>query len=586
MVRLAHPLPFEPFWTSVMKKWLNIKPKVYDFSEDDFDSDSEIEDEGISVKDYQLKRRRRKSEMMRVQYIKTKDVRMTIGTWNVAGRHPHEDLDLDEWLCLKEPADIFVLGFQEVVPLNAANVLGAEDSSPISKWEALIRRTLNKPSEPEANYKSYSAPPSPILRTSDAVDILADVLGAHLPEYNPEETILLQNGRDFERSRKSYIKRIYSSRLDCLEYPLDISTPFPSSNLRSRRIFSSSARVGVNWMEQSVSPHILFDNSMVKRSGISLDNVSPILSKPKGRWPEPLQDVTDVSNELAEDGGSFCEFPEDELEVKNAGISKSNPRYVRIVSKQMVGIYISVWARRNLRRHMSNLKVSPVGVGLMGYMGNKGSVSVSMSLYQSRMCFICSHLSSGHKNGYETRRNADVHGTLKRTQFSSTRDVDQPQTIPSHDHIFWFGDLNYRLNMLDVEVRKLVADEQWDRLMESDQLLKELRSGRVFDGWKEGPINFPPTYKYSIDTDRYVGDDPKGKKKRSPAWCDRILWFGKGIKQQSYDRAELKLSDHRPVSSTFCIEVEVVDPRKLQRIICYNSAAVHPEDKSPDRSPT
>ncbi|GAB2212136.1 hypothetical protein Droror1_Dr00025483 [Drosera rotundifolia] len=568
----------EPFWPSVMKKWLNIKPKVYDFGEDDFDSDSEIEDEVVNVKDYQLKRRRRKSEMMRVQYIKTKDLRMTIGTWNVAGRHPHEDLELDEWLCLKEPADIFVLGFQEVVPLNAANVLGAEDSSPISKWEALIRRTLNKSSEPEANYKSYSAPPSPILRTYDAVDILADEVGAHLLESNPEETILLQNGRDFERSRESYIKRIYSdSRLDCLEYPLDISTRFPSSNLRSHHIFSSSASVGINWMEHSVSPHILFDNSMVKRSGISLDNVSPILSEPKGRWPEPLQDVTDVSNELAEDDGSFCEFPEDELGVKNAGSSKSNPRYVRIVSKQMVGIYISVWVKRNLRRHISNLKVSPVGVGLMGYMGNKGSVSVSMSLYQSHMCFICSHLSSGHKNGYENRRNADVHGILKRTQFSSTHDADQPQTIPSHDHIFWFGDLNYRLNMVDVEVRKLVADEQWDRLMESDQLLKELRSGHVFDGWKEGPINFPPTYKYAIDSDRYVGDDPKGEKKRSPAWCDRILWFGKGIKQQSYDRAELKLSDHRPVSSTFSIKVEVVDRRKLQRIISYNSAAVHPE---------
>ena len=47
------------------------------------------------------------------------------------------------------------------------------------------------------------------------------------------------------------------------------------------------------------------------------------------------------------------------------------PTYVRIVSKQMVGIYISIWVRKKLRRHINNLKVSPVGVGLMGYMGNK-----------------------------------------------------------------------------------------------------------------------------------------------------------------------------------------------------------------------
>ena len=51
------------------------------------------------------------------------------------------------------------------------------------------------------------------------------------------------------------------------------------------------------------------------------------------------------------------------------------------------------------------------------------------------------------------------------------------------------------------------------------QLNKELCSGRVFDGWKEGAITFPPTYKYEINSDRYVGENPKdGEKKRSPAW--------------------------------------------------------------------
>ena len=51
------------------------------------------------------------------------------------------------------------------------------------------------------------------------------------------------------------------------------------------------------------------------------------------------------------------------------------------------------------------------------------------------------------------------------------------------------------------------------------QLSKELRSGHVFDGWKEGTITFPPTYKYEINSDRYVGENPKeGEKKRSPAW--------------------------------------------------------------------
>ncbi|CAL5429546.1 unnamed protein product [Camellia sinensis] len=197
----------------------------------------------------------------------------------------------------------------------------------------------------------------------------------------------------------------------------------------------------------------------------------------------------------------------------------------------------------------------------MGYMGNKGSISVSIQ-----------------KDGDEQRRNSDVHEILKRTRFSPILDTDQPQTITSHDQKFWFGDLNYRLNMLDIEVRNLVATKQWDELLKSDQLSKELCNGHVFDGWKEGAITFPPTYKYEINSDRFVGENPKeGEKKRSPAWCDRILWLGKGIKQLSYSRADIRLSNHRPVNSNFLVEVEVFSHRKLQRALNFTTAAIHPK---------
>lgn len=64
----------------------------------------------------------------------------------------------------------------------------------------------------------------------------------------------------------------------------------------------------------------------------------------------------------------------------------------------------------------------------------QGSVSVSMSLFQSRLCFVCSHLTSGQKEGAEQKRNSDVYEIIRRTRFSSTIfDADQPQTIPSHE---------------------------------------------------------------------------------------------------------------------------------------------------------
>lgn len=39
--------------------------------------------------------------------------------------------------------------------------------------------------------------------------------------------------------------------------------------------------------------------------------------------------------------------------------------------------------------------------------------------------------------------------------------------------------------------------------------------------------------------------------------CDRIIWFGEGLKQQLYTRGESRLSDHRPVKAIFSTEVKV-----------------------------
>lgn len=42
-----------------------------------------------------------------------------------------------------------------------------------------------------------------------------------------------------------------------------------------------------------------------------------------------------------------------------------------IISKQMVGIFISVWTRRDLRPFIQHPSVSCVGCGIMGCLGNK-----------------------------------------------------------------------------------------------------------------------------------------------------------------------------------------------------------------------
>ncbi|XP_054809801.1 type I inositol polyphosphate 5-phosphatase 2-like [Prosopis cineraria] len=545
-----------PFWPSiVMKKWLNIKPKVYDFSEDEVETETESEDDAYSLKDSRMyvrediphrrqesqsilpsqkqtsvlisdtsskgnkrRHRRGKSETMRVQYINTKEVRVAIGTWNVAGRFPREDLEIDVWLCTEEPADIYILGFQEVVPLNAGNVLGAEDNTPISKWEAIIRRTLNKYSEPESKYKCLSAPASPVQNT------YIGTVDSSEQEQQELKEVLFEIDQNLESYEMCGID--HQTKFDWPERPLDaVPQIVVNSDSKLRKVLSSSARIGFNEGEND----LVYGNGM-ERSRHSSENLCSMWNVQQ-LIPEVVDSLSNACDTISnEENDTLDEFPR-KLEDNSIYTMKSSClKYVRIVSKQMVGIHVSVWAQSSLRKYVNNLKVSPVGVGLMGYMGNKVCITQTLTRVGKM-----SHLKSNS---------------------------------PFNSQIFWFGDLNYRINMWDEEVRKLVALKKWDELMKNDQLSKELRSGHVFDGWKEGLINFPPTYKYEINSNRYVGDNPKGKK-RSPAWCDRILWRGRGIRQLSYGRAEINLSDHRPVSSIFSVEVEVFDHRKLRRALNF-----------------
>ena len=39
----------------------------------------------------------------------------------------------------------------------------------------------------------------------------------------------------------------------------------------------------------------------------------------------------------------------------------------------MVGVFLSVWVRRSLQKHIQNVQVSIVGVGTRGFIGNKAS---------------------------------------------------------------------------------------------------------------------------------------------------------------------------------------------------------------------
>ncbi|KAL0055091.1 hypothetical protein WJX82_006902 [Trebouxia sp. C0006] len=127
----------------------------------------------------------------------------------------------------------------------------------------------------------------------------------------------------------------------------------------------------------------------------------------------------------------------------------------------------------------------------------------------------------------------------------------------------WLGDLNYRVEtggnrrVVDgvLKMTGLTEDERLNVLRNNDQLKKERELGKVFLGYKEGELTFPPTYKFDPGTDVY---DSSGKS-RVPSWCDRVLWRCNtdAVELLQYTHVpQLKVSDHRPVVATFLVHAQ------------------------------
>jgi len=144
--------------------------------------------------------------------------------------------------------------------------------------------------------------------------------------------------------------------------------------------------------------------------------------------------------------------------------------------------------------------------------------------------------------------------------------------ILDHEFVFWFGDLNYRIDdfVPKEEVFKLIEAKNLSYLRQYDQLNIERANGIVFQGFVEEELNFFPTYKFQPGTDLY--EQRPEKKLRAPAFCDRILWRTKSnpssVRISNYLSARLLPSDHKPVSAVFSTDVKEIISEKEKSV--YN----------------
>lgn len=170
-----------------------------------------------------------------------------------------------------------------------------------------------------------------------------------------------------------------------------------------------------------------------------------------------------------------------------------------------------VYVRQSLYENNSIRDVykSSVATGLMDMLGNKGSVAVSMRLHETRVCFVCSHFASDPER--LEKRNSDFRASRMRLRFQDEQLLQQQDLsqqvgfdLDDHDFVFWFGDLNYRIDNMSIsDSIKHIYASNFEYLLKFDQLNLEREKRRVFENYNEGSIQFKPTYKYLIKSDLY-----------------------------------------------------------------------------------
>ncbi|TMW58168.1 hypothetical protein Poli38472_011756 [Pythium oligandrum] len=261
--------------------------------------------------------------------------------------------------------------------------------------------------------------------------------------------------------------------------------------------------------------------------------------------------------------------------------------YVLVASHSLTAIHNVVFVHESVLPLLHSIQSDAVATGIGNQLGNKGGIGIAFSVGHTSFAFINSHFDAHQHN--VAKRNANFHrinqelklypvktigtpaGTpegLGKTTSSrfSTSAVSSPNDLTrgssttslkvavssTFDRVFWYGDLNYRINGTRRMIDRLLLLNQHAVLRFNDQLQLEMAKGHVFPHFREGPLHFRPTYKFDKRSNVY----DSSTKQRIPSWTDRILYLTNekphDIEILSY-RSEMSFqsSDHRPVGAVF-----------------------------------
>ena len=185
--------------------------------------------------------------------------------------------------------------------------------------------------------------------------------------------------------------------------------------------------------------------------------------------------------------------------------------YVRLKTETLGGIHLIIFIKKIHKNYIMNYYKEYIKTGFYGLLGNKGAVGIGFKLYNISFLIINCHLCHGFDN--VLYRNDDFDYIKKNIH----------PNLYKYDIVIWMGDFNYRVNKTIEEAEEFIQKKEELKLIEYDQMNYEIKNYNLkCAGFKEGKINFLPTYKYSDDDSNILVCDSKD---HIPSWTDRILYY-------------------------------------------------------------
>lgn len=244
--------------------------------------------------------------------------------------------------------------------------------------------------------------------------------------------------------------------------------------------------------------------------------------------------------------------------IKATLCSSTHIDFKLVAVQSLWNMRLAVFVKPEHQSRVSRVGTASVKTGLGNTLGNKGAVGVSFYLNGTSFGFVNCHLTSGSDKVLRRNQNfVDILRLLSLGEKIGPFDISL-----RFSHLFWCGDLNYRLDLDVQDILKHVSKREFEELMCADQLTRERHKRKSFLNFKEEKITFPPTYRYERGSRNcYLWQKYKtsGVRVNVPSWCDRILW-------KSYPEThiictaygctdDIFTSDHSPVFATFQVGV-------------------------------